>query len=888
LNVIKNITYKIITIIVFLLSIQSSVYANTVTSKSNIGVSYQYNNKNQLITKCFGKRSLHYSYDSEGQITKEKYGNQKHCPLEGILIYPSGTQSQEMEDFSNNICSAMRSFYYDRRETKFEELLEDLFLEKLGLKGRTKANRKKITNYWNENLHQFICTNGSTSEVIPDNYLKNKIKTTIPYQHILRYFFNLGVDQEFFFDFLFLMDESINLNAVQIESGQPQTILDYLDWVILTDKTHPYKWDIENIEDIVDMLTHELPESGYVRPVRGSKLDKVLSPEQQRKIFRDNLLAKANTIAVEVEGDYREEYASNFTNVNSTNYFLSLGKMYNLVANAVYRQTDLDIEEVRNKWGIKSLEAIRRGIELSPSQSSAFCTYAISLDFMADRGGYFTNDIGMVLGEGDLKYDIKALEAYDQCIKSSKTPFYYYDNFIRLLLKEGEYEQALNVHKLSLPLANTPKNKNLADLHKRRINRLLYAMYPKVSPYKLTKSFDLKMPKGFYALEPSYETGFFDGHLLLMIEEKAAEHLDIKRKLDFKSAYAFQIYDTQGKLTYENLDKEIFIGFQEDRTSEGLYLAKIIHPYPQDNERKAWYNIDGTKNRDLVKGANSASLYKDGYSLERHCNTAGCFGDLALRDRQGNYLKPFIDSENKGKGFFVDKKITSKSKDGDNIYKYRIVTADRKYDSGYAYDVVKSTFRYFLAVKDGKVTIIDKQTYATTLTKIKYNRVSFKNSDTSQQYNYDPSLSHENIIVGSQSGLFKIYNTKGIKTGQVQTYIPNESDSSSPFSTLGRNLFYVNNSEGYRDVINQFGEIVHSGILVRDFHYRSPNMHLAVVERDRFRNRWDELILMDDKFRKIKIPRKIKHMKFLDDTRVYIELTDRTAAVYALEKSNFQ
>jgi hypothetical protein len=167
-----------------------------------------------------------------------------------IVLFTVNTQAQNeikiseerMEDFIKSMCRSALSFR-KADATKAGEGVEGLILNFLGLTKEDPDYKEKLTKWWNENNHRFICHEEGTTK-----FTRNP-------QHFLKRVIDLGMHKTILYDFL-LSDEDdypIDVNAIETYNGKEETVIDYID-NILKDPEVASNYNVREIKDLRDVL----------------------------------------------------------------------------------------------------------------------------------------------------------------------------------------------------------------------------------------------------------------------------------------------------------------------------------------------------------------------------------------------------------------------------------------------------------------------------------------------------------------------------------------------------------------------------------------------------------------------------------------------------------
>ena len=105
-------------------------------------------------------------------------------------------------------------------------LIKNEFAKHLGINVTDADYQTKVTQFWNANQNDFIC-----SGKINTQYRES--------EHLLKRMINLNEDSNFFYRFL-LKDRQVDVNAVEYVDGEPETIIDFIDKILLTPEMQRY------------------------------------------------------------------------------------------------------------------------------------------------------------------------------------------------------------------------------------------------------------------------------------------------------------------------------------------------------------------------------------------------------------------------------------------------------------------------------------------------------------------------------------------------------------------------------------------------------------------------------------------------------------------------
>lgn len=168
----------------------------------------------------------------------------KYLLLVFIVLFLFNTQAQneakidneKLEVFANRICHLALTFRTSNAKQAGYNI-EEFVLNWIGISKEDPNYKEKLTKWWNENNHRFICHEEGITE-----------RTRNP-QHFLKRVVDLGMHKLVLYDFL-LSDEDdypIDVNAVEIYNGKEETLLDYLD-KILSNPNNEKTYNMKEIE----------------------------------------------------------------------------------------------------------------------------------------------------------------------------------------------------------------------------------------------------------------------------------------------------------------------------------------------------------------------------------------------------------------------------------------------------------------------------------------------------------------------------------------------------------------------------------------------------------------------------------------------------------------
>lgn len=167
--------------------------------------------------------------------------------MEGVPKLPSDIEKVAAEvtievptiadDRIQRLCSMARAQYVGGGKNKFKKAL-GMFLK---VKEDDPLYKEKMSAFWKENMHRFICK------------YKKLGGREFPQMHIFK---RLLYENHFQFFDNFLTDSKvveIDFNYVEKRNGEEETIVDYLDKLIRTKKDDPL-YSMQDLVEIRDML----------------------------------------------------------------------------------------------------------------------------------------------------------------------------------------------------------------------------------------------------------------------------------------------------------------------------------------------------------------------------------------------------------------------------------------------------------------------------------------------------------------------------------------------------------------------------------------------------------------------------------------------------------
>ena len=181
-----------------------------------------------LFTLCFGT----FAQSSEDG-----------CYQCGVSLRGRAADTSEMEDLSisilaNQICDAM-NVYQMTGVGVAHEAFEMMILDHLNIDKANNPNyRVEVRNFWNANHERMICTNETPGHTSP--------------QHILKRVIEMQSTSTFYFQY-FLEDRRVNVNAIEMREGQPETVVDYID-TILADPQAENLYDVSELRRLRSFL----------------------------------------------------------------------------------------------------------------------------------------------------------------------------------------------------------------------------------------------------------------------------------------------------------------------------------------------------------------------------------------------------------------------------------------------------------------------------------------------------------------------------------------------------------------------------------------------------------------------------------------------------------
>lgn len=169
--------------------------------------------------------------------------NEDGCIQCGVNLRGQPVNTSNMEDISirllaDQICDAMIA--YDMTGIgPVHEAFEMMILDHLNIdKNATPNYRINIREFWNQHHEQMICQSEAPGYESP--------------QHILKRVVDMGGTVNFYFGY-FLADRQVNVNAIEMRNGQPETVVDYLD-TILQDPQSQYVYDVDEVRRLRSIL----------------------------------------------------------------------------------------------------------------------------------------------------------------------------------------------------------------------------------------------------------------------------------------------------------------------------------------------------------------------------------------------------------------------------------------------------------------------------------------------------------------------------------------------------------------------------------------------------------------------------------------------------------
>jgi hypothetical protein len=145
---------------------------------------------------------------------------------------------EEIKSFIELSCSnAFRLAGSEQRPESCIEI-ENNFLKILNITRETPNYKLKIAKFWNTYNHLFICTDKPT-------------RITRKPEHFLKRVVSIGMYETILYDFLLSDPETflIDVNAVEMVKGKPETLLDYIDYIVGNSGVKK-EYDISQINDL--------------------------------------------------------------------------------------------------------------------------------------------------------------------------------------------------------------------------------------------------------------------------------------------------------------------------------------------------------------------------------------------------------------------------------------------------------------------------------------------------------------------------------------------------------------------------------------------------------------------------------------------------------------
>lgn len=156
---------------------------------------------------------------------------------------PSSTITEEKKaevaTLGDQLCSLMmlQKNFGGSPHTAFESGI----LKFLGIDKKKNSNyRTEISKFWNQYNEYMICTTEMVGYETP--------------QHLLKRVVDMSGITAFYFEY-FLEDENINLNAIEWKGGEPETLVDYIDKIIL-DPNLEHIYDLDLVRQLRGFATN--------------------------------------------------------------------------------------------------------------------------------------------------------------------------------------------------------------------------------------------------------------------------------------------------------------------------------------------------------------------------------------------------------------------------------------------------------------------------------------------------------------------------------------------------------------------------------------------------------------------------------------------------------
>lgn len=118
-------------------------------------------------------------------------------------------------------------------------LIKNEFAKHLGINVTDPDYQTKVTQFWNANQNDFICSGKLSTQ-----YRES--------EHLLKRMINLNEDSNFFYNFL-LDDMNVRVNAVENVDGKPETVIDFIDKILLTPEKQRY-YSFDKLKKLRKML----------------------------------------------------------------------------------------------------------------------------------------------------------------------------------------------------------------------------------------------------------------------------------------------------------------------------------------------------------------------------------------------------------------------------------------------------------------------------------------------------------------------------------------------------------------------------------------------------------------------------------------------------------
>lgn len=152
------------------------------------------------------------------------------------------TGDPKVREFAQRLCSRIETANVDGEN--IVKNIEDQMLAFTGLTRKIPNYRDRLVEFYNKNHHDFICKGKVTG-------------TTRESEHLMKRALALKIQGYIFDDFFFdTEDVDVNVNAIEYVDGKPETVLDYLDKILLSPNASR-RYVISDIKDLKEALIEQ-------------------------------------------------------------------------------------------------------------------------------------------------------------------------------------------------------------------------------------------------------------------------------------------------------------------------------------------------------------------------------------------------------------------------------------------------------------------------------------------------------------------------------------------------------------------------------------------------------------------------------------------------------